>query len=56
MLNASVNKSPFSVIVQMLSYCPKVGGIPMGNGTGKGKQAAKEEAARQAMNSLGWAT
>jgi hypothetical protein len=41
--------------VQTLSYCPIVGGIPRGHGTGKGKQAAKEEAARQALNALGWA-
>ena len=39
----------------MLSYYSIVGGIAMGNGTGKGKQAAKEEAARQALSALGWA-
>jgi dsRNA-specific ribonuclease len=56
MLNALVNKVLFSVVVQTLSYCPIVGGIPKGNGTGKSKQLAKEEAARQALNALGWAT
>jgi hypothetical protein len=56
MLNVLVNKAPSSVIVQTLSYCPIVGGIPKGNGTGKSKQLAKEEAARQALAALGWAT
>lgn len=55
MLNALVNKIPSSVIVQTLSYRPIVGGIPRGNGTGKSKQLAKEEAARQALTALGWA-
>jgi hypothetical protein len=48
-------KAPSSMIVQTLSYCPIVGGIPRGNGTGKSKQQAKEEAARQALAALGWA-
>jgi hypothetical protein len=54
MLNALVNKAPSSVIMQTLSYCPIVGGIPKGSGTGKSKQLAKEEAARQAQTALGW--
>jgi hypothetical protein len=56
MLNALVNNAPCSAVVQTLSCCPIVGGIPRGNGTGKSKQLAKEEAARQASASLGWAT
>jgi len=31
-----------------------VGGIQRGNGTGKSKQQAKEEAARQALTAMGW--
>jgi hypothetical protein len=41
--------------VHTLSYCPVVGGIPKGSGTGKSKQAAKEEAARRAVDAMGWA-
>ena len=44
------------MVAQTLNYCPIVGGIPRGNGTGKNKQLAKEEAARQAFNALGWST
>lgn len=55
MLNVLVNKAPSLVVAQMLRYCPIVGGIPRGNGTGKSKQLAKEEAARQALTALGWA-
>ncbi|KAF8481048.1 hypothetical protein DFH94DRAFT_439866 [Russula ochroleuca] len=32
-----------------------IGGIPKGTGAGKSKQAAKEEAARQALDAMGWA-
>lgn len=56
MLNVLVNKAPSLVVAQTLRYCPIVGGIPRGNGTGKNKQSAKEEAARQALSALGWAT
>jgi hypothetical protein len=48
-------QSPSPVVVQTLIYCPIVGGIPRGNGTGKSKQLAKEDAARQALAALGWA-
>jgi hypothetical protein len=54
MLNVLVNKAPFSVVVQTLSHCSIVGGIQRGNGTGKSKQQAKEEAARQALTAMGW--
>ncbi|KAH9996467.1 hypothetical protein BJV77DRAFT_942190 [Russula vinacea] len=33
-----------------------IGGIPKGTGAGKSKQAAKEEAARQARDAMGWNT
>lgn len=56
MLNVLVNKAPSSVVAQTLSYCPIVGGIPRGNGTGKSKQLAKEEAAREALAAMGWST
>jgi hypothetical protein len=54
-LIALVNKAPCLVAMQTLSYCPVVGGIPKGTGAGKSKQAAKEEAARQALDAMGWA-
>ena len=54
MLNVLVNKIPSSVVVQTLNYCPIVGGVAKGNGTGKSKQLAKEEAARQTLTALGW--
>jgi hypothetical protein len=49
-----VNKAFCLVIAQVLSYCSVVGGIPKGTGAGKNKQQAKEEAARQALEALGW--
>jgi dsRNA-specific ribonuclease len=55
MLNALVNKDPSLMVMQTLSYCFIVGGIAMGNGVGKSKQIAKEEAARQALSAMGWA-
>jgi dsRNA-specific ribonuclease len=55
MLSALVNKALSLVVMQTLSYCSIVGGIAMGNGTGKSKQLAKEEAARQALAAMGWA-
>jgi hypothetical protein len=40
----------------MLRSCLVVDGIMKGTGTGKSKQQAKEEGARQALYAMGWAS
>ena len=41
--------------VDLLSSCPLVNGVMKGEGLGKSKQKAKEDAAINAFQAMGWA-